>query len=211
MTTSRRNRASAYLKIAKGTDMMDRKVDISRADKQHWLKQYYFLRAAFSIVWVALAFVVGRRAPGIAAALLVVYPAWDALANYIDMSRSGGSAENRTQAINVVVSLAVTVAVIVALQMSSAVVLEAFGVWAIFSGLLQLGTALRRWKEFGAQWAMILSGAQSALAGGFFIAQAHATAPEPIVKIAGYAAVGAIYFLVSAIWLAIGDMRRKVA
>ena len=44
-----------------------------------------------------------------------------------------------------------------------------FGAWAILSGLLQLGTAVRRWKRFGAQWAMVLSGGQSALAGGFFI------------------------------------------
>ncbi|WP_374992542.1 DUF308 domain-containing protein [Paraburkholderia sp. SARCC-3016] len=191
--------------------MMDRNVDISHAAGQRWLKHYYFLRAAFSIVWVALAFVVGQHEPGIAAALLVVYPAWDALSNYLDMSRSGGAVQNRVQAINVVVSLAVTVAVIVALRGSMAGVLQVFGVWAILSGLLQLGTAVRRWKEFGAQWAMILSGAQSALAGGFFIAQAQAQVPEAIVKIAGYAAVGAIYFLISAVWLTVSEMRRKVA
>ncbi|GAB7526447.1 DUF308 domain-containing protein [Paraburkholderia sp. 2C] len=191
--------------------MPDRRADLSRAEKQRWLKRYYFLRTAFSVVWVALAFGVGRRSPDIAAALFVVYPAWDALANYIDMSRSGGSLENRTQAINVIVSLAATVAVIVALKAGMAGMLGVFGVWAVLSGLLQLGTAVRRWKESGAQWAMILSGAQSALAGGFFITQAYAPAPEAIARVAGYAAVGAIYFLVSAIWLSVSDMRRKAA
>ncbi|CAB3771381.1 DUF308 domain-containing protein [Paraburkholderia humisilvae] len=191
--------------------MMDRKAGPSLADKQRWLKHYYFFRAAFSVIWVGLAFAVGHLSPGIAAVLLVAYPAWDALANYIDMSRSGGSFENRTQATNVFVSLAVTVGVIVALRVSMAGVLGIFGLWAILSGLLQLSTAVHRWKAFGAQWAMILSGAQSALAGGFFIMQAHAPAPNAIVKVAGYAAVGAIYFLVAATWLSVTGMRRKVA
>ena len=190
---------------------MDRKAGPSLADKQRWVKHYYFFRAAFSVVWVGLAFAVGHHSPGIAAALLVAYPAWDALANYIDMSRSGGSLENRTQAINIFVSLAMTVAVIVALRVSMAGVLKVFGIWAILSGFLQLSTAVRRWKKFGAQWAMILSGAQSALAGGLFFTQAHAPAPDEIVKVAGYAAVGAAYFLISATWLTVSEMRRKVA
>jgi uncharacterized membrane protein HdeD (DUF308 family) len=90
-------------------------------------------------------------------------------------------------------------------------VLDVFGAWAILSGLLQLGTAVRRWKQFGAQWAMVLSGAQSALAGAFFIVQASAPMPPAVVKVAGYAAVGAFYFLVSAVWLSIAQMRRKTA
>jgi uncharacterized membrane protein HdeD (DUF308 family) len=118
---------------------------------------------------------------------------------------------NRTQAINVVVSLATTLAVVVALQMSMNGVLAVFGAWAILSGLLQLGTAVRRWKSHGAQWAMGLSGAQSALAGVFFILQARMPAPPSITNVAGYAALGAFYFLVSAVWLSVSDLRRKAA
>jgi hypothetical protein len=191
--------------------MVDRHEDISRAREERWLKHYYFIRTAFSAIWVALAFSVGQHSPGGAAILLVAYPAWDALANYIDMSRSGGKAENRTQATNVLISVMTTIAVIVAWMVNMNGMLEVFGVWAILSGLLQLGTAVRRWKHLGAQWAMILSGGQSALAGAFFIVQTHATTPPAIVKVAGYAAVGAVYFLVSAIWLSVGQMRRKVA
>lgn len=190
---------------------MDSHASTARADNERWLKQYYFVRAAFSAVWVVLAFSVGQHSPGLAAVLLVAYPAWDALANYIDMSRSGGSVENRTQALNTVVSVATTVAVIVALRSSMTGVLQVFGVWATLSGLLQLGTAIRRWKNFGAQWAMVLSGAQSSLVGLLFIAQAHNPTPAAIVKIAGYAAVGAIYFLVSAAWLSVSQMRRKAS
>lgn len=191
--------------------MMNRDAATMRARQGRWLKRYYFARTAFSTVWVVLAIIVGQNSPGIAAALLVAYPAWDALANYVDMSRSGGSVDNRTQLVNVVVSLAAAVAVILALRVNLACVLEVFGAWAVLSGLLQLGTAVRRWKDFGAQWAMILSGGQSALAGAFFIMQSDAPAPAAIVKVAGYAAVGAIYFLVSATWLSMNELRRKVA
>ena len=191
--------------------MMDSHTDFVRSSQERWLKLYYFTRTAFSAAWVAAAFTVGQHSLTIAAVLLVVYPAWDAAANYFDASRSGGLAQNRTQAINVVVSLATTLAVVVALQMSMNWVLAVFGAWAILSGLLQLGTAVRRWKSYGAQWAMILSGGQSALAGVFFIVQARMPMPPSITNVAGYAAVGAFYFLVSAVWLSVSELRRKAA
>jgi uncharacterized membrane protein HdeD (DUF308 family) len=90
-------------------------------------------------------------------------------------------------------------------------VLGIFGAWAIMSGLLQLGTGLRRWKAYGAQWAMILSGAQSALAGGFFIHQAGMPAAPTIATVAGYAGFGAFYFLVSALSLCVVAWRRQRA
>lgn len=177
----------------------------------HWLKQYYFLRGAFSVAWVIAAFAIAPSSAMIAAALLVGYPAWDAAANYLDALSSGGLNQNRTQVLNLLVSLATTIAVILTLQVSMNWVLGIFGVWAILSGLLQLGTAVRRWKRFGAQWAMVLSGGQSALAGGFFIFQATMPAVPSIANVAGYAAVGALYFLVSAVWLTVTDWRRRAA
>ncbi|MET4069236.1 uncharacterized membrane protein HdeD (DUF308 family) [Bradyrhizobium sp. S3.2.6] len=189
--------------------MAHHQMDLVRADREQWLKQYYFLRAAFSVAWVAAAFAVAPSSPPIAGALLVLYPAWDAAANFVDALRSGGLTQNRTQVLNVVVSLATTIAVIVALRTGMNWVLGVFGAWAILSGLLQLGTAIRRWKSFGAQWAMVLSGGQSALAGGFFIAQALTPAVPSIANVAGYAGVGALYFFVSAVWLTVSDWRRR--
>jgi uncharacterized membrane protein HdeD (DUF308 family) len=183
----------------------------ARTNAERWLKHYYFTRTAVSVVWVALAFAVGLHSMASAAVLLVIYPAWDALANYVDMSRSGGSQNNRTQMINVAISAATTAAVVIFLKTDTAWVLGVFGVWAILSGLLQLATALRRWKRFGAQWAMILSGAQSALAGCLFITLAPAPLTLAISKVAGYAGVGAVYFLVSAVWLSVGAFRRNRA
>lgn len=173
-----------------------------------WLKSYYFVRFAFSAAWVAVAFSIAKNVPALAAVMLVAYPAWDALANFIDARRNGGLAPNKTQSLNLIISAITTVAVFVALADSMNSVLAVFGIWAVLSGLFQLATAVRRWKSYGAQWAMILSGAQSALAGVFFVKMAGAAAPVAIVDIAPYAAFGAFYFLVSAIWLTVSNARK---
>lgn len=181
----------------------------ARPSPTSWLKGYYFTRFAVSAAWVALAFTLGRSMPGLAAVMLVAYPLWDALANYIDARRSGGLGRNKPQALNFVVSVLTAVAVAIALGKSMNAVLAVFGVWAILAGLFQLATAVRRWKTAGAQWAMILSGAQSALAGGFFVKMASGPATVGITDVAPYAAFGAFYFFVSAVWLAVSDARRK--
>ncbi|HEY4200227.1 MAG TPA: DUF308 domain-containing protein [Devosiaceae bacterium] len=177
--------------------------------QDRWLTQYYFGRAAFSVAWVVLVFTIGLRQPALGVFLLVLYPLWDAAANYVDAARNSGLSRNRTQAINVVISLATTVAVIAALQMGLSAVLAVFGAWAALAGLLQLATAIGRWKSAGAQWAMVLSGAQSAVAGGFFVFQAQQPVAAVLPTIAGYAAFGAIYFLISALWLVVRKRMRR--
>jgi uncharacterized membrane protein HdeD (DUF308 family) len=174
-----------------------------------WLRGYYFTRAVVALVWVALAFTIGRNVPPVAGALLIAYPAWDALANWADARRNGGLGRNRSQALNLVVSGVTAVAVAVALGSNMNAVLGVFGVWAALAGLFQLVTGVRRWKSYGAQWAMILSGAQSALAGGLFVKQAGGPGVPDIAAIAPYAAFGAFYFLVSALWLTIAAYRRN--
>jgi hypothetical protein len=184
---------------------------LENADHARWLRDYYFARAAVSVGWTAAAVTIGQHSPAAATALLVAYPAWDAAANYWDASHSGGIARNRTQTTNIVVSLTATVVVAAALLMGMNWVLGALGAWATIAGLLQLGTAIRRWKTVGAQWAMIVSGAQSAVVGGLFIAQAQAPMPSAIKTLAGYAITGAAYFLISAVWLTVKERRRASA
>ncbi len=191
--------------------MANNQTFIAASGNEQWLKQYYFARAAFSVLWVAAALTIGRQSFGAAAALLIAYPAWDAAANVLDAARSGGLAVNRSQAINATASAIMTIALIIALMMSMNWVLGAFGLWAIFSGLLQLGTAVRRWKTSGGQWAMVLSGGQSALAGAVFMYQAHMPLEPSISTVVGYAGFGAFYFLVSAIWLSISLSRRDMS
>lgn len=176
-----------------------------------WLQRYYFLRAGVSIAWIALAVLVGRHNPAAAAVLLVLYPTWDAVANYIDARRSGGLGNNPTQLLNVVVSIVTALAIGWALTLGMAATLKVFGAWAIFSGVLQLATAVRRWKRSGGQWVMILSGAQSAAAGAFFFKQAGSGMPLDITTVAPYAGLGAFYFLLSALWLTVRSARQRRA
>ena len=175
-----------------------------------WLQTYYLLRAAVAGLWVAAAFIVGTQVSAVAAALLLIYPAWDALANFIDAQRAGGLTRNPTQTLNAAVSLLTMVAVAIGLAVSMNAVLGVFGVWASLSGLFQLATGVRRWKGHGAQWAMILSGAQSALVGVTFLKQANAPEVPGIADIAPYAAFGALYFLISAVWLLVTEARRRL-
>jgi hypothetical protein len=175
------------------------------AESSAALRNYYLLRALVAAAWVAAAFTIGGASWLAGAILLIAYPAWDALANLGDATRNGGLARNPSQALNVAVSL-VTAAAVAATIGNMNAVLGVFGAWAILAGLLQLATGLRRWKAYGAQWAMILSGAQSALAGGFFISRALGTAIPGVADVAPYAAFGAFYFLVSAVAL---SLRRR--
>lgn len=191
------------------TETIGEKRDISGNDA--WLKQYYFTRAAFSVVWVGAAFGLADSKAAIIAALLLIYPAWDALANLVDAQRNGGLRRNPTQAFNAAVSTVTTIAVAVALVQSMNAVLGVFGVWAVLSGLLQLATGARRWKNYSGQWPMIVSGIQSAAAGVSFLVAANATEPPKITAIAPYAAFGAFYFLISAVWLTVSEARRRRA
>jgi uncharacterized membrane protein HdeD (DUF308 family) len=180
----------------------------STAEAQaHWLKRYYYTRAIFSFVWVAVAFAVGTKNPGFAGVLLVLYPAWDAGANWADAKFSGGMVRNRSQTINMWVSLIAALAVMAAIGAGMKAVIAVIGAWAIVAGLLQLSAGLGRWKAQGAQWVMVLSGAQSALAGGHFIAQSRMDTPPTIAHVAGYAGFGALYFLISAILLTVRQAR----
>ncbi|EJL34183.1 DUF308 domain-containing protein [Novosphingobium sp. AP12] len=179
------------------------------APDRGWLKTYYYLRFAVSAAWVALAFTAAKSMPPLAAVMLVAYPAWDAAANYLDASRSGGLVKNKSQMLNFLVSVVTAVAVAVTLPHGMHAVLQIFGVWAILSGLFQLLTGVRRWKSYGAQWAMILSGAQSGLAGAHMLSKAAGAAPVGITDIAPYAAFGAFYFLISAVSLTVSGARRR--
>jgi uncharacterized membrane protein HdeD (DUF308 family) len=181
----------------------------AQGSNTNWLRTYYYLRFAVSTVWVALAFTVGKSMQPLAAVMLIAYPAWDAIANYMDFSRSGGLGQNKSQMLNFVVSVITAVAVASTIGHGMHDVLKVFGIWASLSGLFQLVTAVKRWKSYGAQWAMILSGAQSVLAGVFMLKQASGPQLVGITDIAPYAAFGAFYFLVSAVSLTISDARRR--
>jgi len=161
------------------------------------LRNLYFSRTAFSLIWVLFVLTFAKTTPMLATVLFIIYPAWDVIATFFDMRANPSSSNKTPQYVNVAIGILTTIGVAVALQKGIPRALIVFGAWAIITGLIQLILGLRRRKKLGGQWPMIISGGQSMLAGGSFIAMAN----EPnqgITTLAGYAAFGAFYFLLSA-------------
>lgn len=166
------------------------------------LRQFYFLRSAVAFTWVALVLLISKLGvPAlVAAVLLLLYPAWDALANVLDARRSGGLGANPGQRLNAVISIATTAALAIALGVGgNAGGIFVFAAWALLSGLLQLYVGIRR-RKMGGQVFMMISGAQSALAGVIMTLQAFGKTPT-IAQLAPYAAFGGLYFLLAALRL----------
>ena len=80
--------------------------------------------------------------PRLAVAMLVAYPLWDALANFVDARSNGGLASNRTQAINVGCPPLAAVGVAAGATVGMNAMLAVFGSWALLSGLMQLATGV---------------------------------------------------------------------
>lgn len=167
------------------------------ADTAHALRILYFVRAAFSLVWVSLLLYFVKSSPTITGILLLIYPTWDVAATFFDIKANRGLSSKLPQYVNIVIGLLTTVAVSVALKQGVPTVLIVFGAWAILTGLIQLVLGLRRRRTFGGQWPMMLSGGQSIIAGASFIAMAQAPTMG-IINLAGYSAFGALYFLIAA-------------
>lgn len=161
------------------------------------LQKLYFLRAGFSLIWVILVTTLAKTNTAVATVLFIVYPAWDIIATWFDIQANPPSANKTPQYVNAAISIITTIGVILALQKGIPEALMVFGAWAILTGLIQLILGLRRRKQLGGQWPMIISGGQSMLAGGAFIAMAH-DPKQGITTLAGYAAFGAFYFLLTA-------------
>ena len=73
--------------------------------------------------------------------------------------------------------------------------LAVFGVWALVSGALQLGTAAMRRRAGSRELPMIVSGAISAVAGLSFVAGSSQDVPH-LTNLAAYAGLGAVLYLV---------------
>lgn len=173
------------------------------------LRRLYFVRAGFTVVWAALLFLTGGATGPFLTILLVVYPLFDAGSVFWQIRAEG---ENRrakvSEWINVVVSVLVAITLGWASTVSPSVALTVWGVWAIGAGLPQLITAIRN-RRSGGQVPQMLSGGISLLAGGAFVAQGLQGAGM-ITGVAGYALVGAVFFLISAIRLS-SLLRTQVA
>ena len=172
------------------------------------LRRLYFVRFGFTVVWAALLFATGG-APGLfLTVLLIVYPLFDAASVFWQIRSEGdGRRAKVSEWINVVVSVVVAIVLGWASTVSLSLALTVWGVWAIGAGLPQLITAIRN-RRSGGQVPQMLSGGISVLAGGAFAAQGL-QGSGMIIGVAGYALVGAVFFLVSAVRLTV-VLGRKV-
>jgi uncharacterized membrane protein HdeD (DUF308 family) len=163
------------------------------------LRRLYFVRFGFALVWAALVAATVSKLGPLSVTLLVLYPLFDVAAAVVDVR----SAKNTKPFVGLYVNMAISLlaAVGIALAASSGIpgILRVWGIWAVVSGLIQLVVAIVR-RTLGGQWPMIISGAISTVAGATFIVQAAGPNPS-LSAVAGYAVLGGIFFLVSAIRL----------
>jgi uncharacterized membrane protein HdeD (DUF308 family) len=163
------------------------------------LRNLYFVRFGFAIVWAAGMFAVGKSLGPVTAALLVLYPLFDVAAAIVDFRSSKTARPTVGLYFNMTLSLLTTIGLGVAVTSGIPAVLRVWGAWAITAGIVQLIVAVSRYR-LGGQWAMILSGGISVLAGSSFILQAG-TPKGMLTSVAGYAVLGGVFFLVSALRL----------
>ncbi|ALG08302.1 hypothetical protein [Kibdelosporangium phytohabitans] len=164
------------------------------------LRRLYLVRFGFALLWaVALVLTASSIGP-VSATLLVIYPLFDVGSAVVDARSPGASRPDPGLYANIGISLVAAVGLVFAVTSAIPEVLRVWGAWAVLAGLVQLVVALRR-RDLGGQWAMIASGAISTIAGTSFLLQA-ADPHASLTNLAGYALLGGIFFLVSALRLA---------
>lgn len=157
------------------------------------LRRLYFVRFVFAAAWAGAFAATGSKIDAGSVTLLTLYPAFDVASAIFDAR----STRNQALYANIAISTAAAIGFAIATANDIPTVLRAWGAWAIVAGLVQLFIALRRRRALGGQWAMILSGGISVIAGAGFLGQAgNATSMK---SLAGYAALGGLFFLISAV------------
>ncbi|UKL05869.1 MULTISPECIES: hypothetical protein [unclassified Streptomyces] len=164
------------------------------------LRKLYFLRFAFAAAWAALLLTTAGTLTTLTAVLLVAYPLFDVGCAVADL-RSARPEGRPVRGLYVNAALSTLTAVGLAVAATSGIpaVLRVWGAWAITAGLVQLAVGVAR-RGLGGQWAMVASGGISTLAGASFVAQAGG-ADASLGALAGYAFLGGVFFLVSALRL----------
>jgi uncharacterized membrane protein HdeD (DUF308 family) len=173
-------------------------LQITYANTARSLRALYYIRAAFNIIWVALITINASASQDTIAILLIIYPLWDVIGTIADILINRGTDSLMPQYVNLAISAVAAIAVAFAIRDGIPNALLVFGIWAIIAGVIQLVTALRRQKQLGAQWPIMISGGQSTIGGLAIILLAHHTT-FGLLTLAGYAAFGAFYFLLGAI------------
>jgi uncharacterized membrane protein HdeD (DUF308 family) len=179
---------------------IDEAVSGTRPPASRALRRIYLVRGIVALVWAGgFAAASGSLSAG-AVALLIAYPLIDVAASAIDVRVARASVAS-LQSVNAGISLVAAIGIAVAGADDTAAVLHVFGAWALVSGAIQVVVAVRRRAAVGTQWAMLLSGSISMVAG--LTLNLRATADHPTLgNLIGYAALGGAFFIADAIMLA---------
>lgn len=185
--------------MSSSTDTRDGQGSVAVTSAAMALRNLYYVRFAFAAIWAVLVFALGRTIDPATIVLLVIYPLFDVAAAVIDFRTSGAARPSLPLYLNMALSLLTAVGLAFAVTSGIPAVLRVWGVWAITAGVVQVIVAIRRYR-LGGQWAMILSGGISVLAGTSFVVMAGGPNAS-LSTVAGYATLGGIFFLISAIRL----------
>lgn len=169
------------------------------------LHRLYVGRAIAAVVWAALLMIAAsadgsvtqHSVSGPVLALLVVYPLIDVAASLTEI-RTHRASTPTPLIVDTAISAVTAIVLGATASHGSDSVLRVFGVWALLTGLIQLGMAIARRRRSGlGQLPLILSGFISSLAGIAFVQMSTTNEPK-VTALAGYAVAGAVFFLVSA-------------
>ncbi|MGO4247595.1 hypothetical protein AB4Y87_10295 [Paenarthrobacter sp. RAF54_2] len=163
------------------------------------LGKLYFIRFGFAIVWALLLAISASTLSPLSVVLLLLYPGFDLAAAVIDYRASRLTKPTPALYVNMALSLLTAIGLGVAVTSGLPAVLIVWGAWAITAGIVQLIVGVSR-RAMGGQWPMILSGGISVLAGAGFILQSGGP-KATLASLAGYATLGGVFFLVSALRL----------
>src|ERR1700722_9399509 len=160
------------------------------------LRNLYFTRTVVQLLWAGIVLATAASNPALAGGLLILYPLWDGACTVYDLRSSTRSGPPTAQYVNVILGSLAAIGISVTAFKSPQQAVVTFGVWAFAAGLAQLAVGNSRRKQLGGQWAMILSGIQSAAAGAAFILGGLHDKTH-IKDLGGYAIFGGIYFLIA--------------
>jgi len=160
------------------------------------LRNLYFTRTVVQLLWAGVVIATAAGNPALAAGLLILYPLWDVACTVYDLRSSTRSGPPTAQYVNAVLGTLAAIGIAVTAFKSPQQAVITFGAWAFAAGLAQLAVGISRRKQLGGQWAMILSGLQSAGAGvAFILGGLHDS--KHIKDLGGYAVFGGVYFLIA--------------
>jgi pimeloyl-ACP methyl ester carboxylesterase len=164
------------------------------------LRNLYFTRTAVQLTWAGTVLATATNQLTFAAILLILYPLWDVVCTFYELKSESASNSRTAQYMNAAIGTITAIGTAITAFSHPMYAVAIFGAWALLAGVLQLAVGISRRKQFGGQWAMILSGAQSTAAGAAFVL-GGLSGKIHIKDLGGYAIFGAIYFLIAGILL----------